>query len=200
LHPYVQALTLSDIESCVKLEEAAFPPTERCSREKFEYRLTKAGNICLGLFSSSTLTTIDDPPITFETSRPADSFHPARTSVLIGHVIATKTCNDTIHDEDMAIDLDWQRRSTSNVPSSHHPELGRTVAIHSLSILPQYQRGRLGEMLLGAYCQRIESSGLADRIALLTYDRLVDFYVRQGFHNCGPSKATFGGQAWNDLV
>ena len=34
LHPYTQTLTLSDVESCVILEEAAFPPQERATREK----------------------------------------------------------------------------------------------------------------------------------------------------------------------
>ena len=34
LHPYIQTLTITDVESCVKLEEAAFPPNERCTREK----------------------------------------------------------------------------------------------------------------------------------------------------------------------
>lgn len=34
LHPYVTNLSLSDVESCVRLEEAAFPENERCSREK----------------------------------------------------------------------------------------------------------------------------------------------------------------------
>lgn len=34
VHPYTQTLTLSDVESCVILEEAAFPPQERATREK----------------------------------------------------------------------------------------------------------------------------------------------------------------------
>lgn len=34
LHPYVQTLSLADLESCVALENAAFPEEERCSREK----------------------------------------------------------------------------------------------------------------------------------------------------------------------
>lgn len=34
LHPYTQTLTLNDVESCVILEEAAFPPQERATREK----------------------------------------------------------------------------------------------------------------------------------------------------------------------
>ena len=34
LHPYVQTLSLSDLGSCVALEDATFPEHERCSREK----------------------------------------------------------------------------------------------------------------------------------------------------------------------
>ena len=34
LHPYVQTLTVADLESCVALENSAFPPEERCSAEK----------------------------------------------------------------------------------------------------------------------------------------------------------------------
>lgn len=34
LHPYVQTLSLADVESCVALEKATFPEHERCSREK----------------------------------------------------------------------------------------------------------------------------------------------------------------------
>ena len=34
LHPYVQTLTIADLESCITLENMAFPPEERCSPEK----------------------------------------------------------------------------------------------------------------------------------------------------------------------
>lgn len=34
LHPYVQTLSLSHLDSCVALENAVFPEEERCSREK----------------------------------------------------------------------------------------------------------------------------------------------------------------------
>ena len=34
LHPFVQTLSLSNLESCLALEEAIFPPQERCSRER----------------------------------------------------------------------------------------------------------------------------------------------------------------------
>lgn len=36
LHPYVQTLSLSNLESCVALENAVFPDQERCSREKVD--------------------------------------------------------------------------------------------------------------------------------------------------------------------
>nr|POE54444.1 hypothetical protein CFP56_41382 [Quercus suber] len=41
LHPYVQVLTESDVESCTQLEQEAFPPQERCTQEK---RLTCASD------------------------------------------------------------------------------------------------------------------------------------------------------------
>jgi hypothetical protein len=34
IKPYVQALTISDVDSAVKLEDATFPPEERATREK----------------------------------------------------------------------------------------------------------------------------------------------------------------------
>ena len=34
MHPYVQTLSISDLESCVALENAVFPAEERCTREK----------------------------------------------------------------------------------------------------------------------------------------------------------------------
>jgi len=50
LHPYTQSLTTSDIESCIKVEEATFPPNERCSREKVSvmllYQTTCASVLC----------------------------------------------------------------------------------------------------------------------------------------------------------
>ena len=34
VHPYTQTLTLRDVDSCVILEDLAFPPNERASRAK----------------------------------------------------------------------------------------------------------------------------------------------------------------------
>jgi len=48
LHPYVQILSISDLEAAEALENAAFPPNERCSKEK----------VCLkqNIYSSLVLT------------------------------------------------------------------------------------------------------------------------------------------------
>ena len=34
LHPYTQTLTIADLQSCLRIEETAFPPQERATKEK----------------------------------------------------------------------------------------------------------------------------------------------------------------------
>jgi len=34
LHPYTQTLNVSDVDACLELEKATFPPHEQCTREK----------------------------------------------------------------------------------------------------------------------------------------------------------------------
>ena len=38
LHPYVQTLSRSNVDSCLALENSTFPETERCSKEKVGLR------------------------------------------------------------------------------------------------------------------------------------------------------------------
>lgn len=42
LHPYTQTLTVTDVDSCVRLEDATFPPQERCTREKVRFHVRPA--------------------------------------------------------------------------------------------------------------------------------------------------------------
>ena len=37
LHPFTQVLSSSNVDACVKLEAEAFPPDQRCSKEKVSY-------------------------------------------------------------------------------------------------------------------------------------------------------------------
>ena len=212
--PYVQSLTMLDMESCTKLEEATFPPQERCSREKFIYRLTRCGELSLGLFTSAEVdpaqshssspeqnSSSPDPSkaITAATAVPPYSGTPARRSVLLGHVIATKTTNATVKDEDMMLPENWQRSSTVSADVGHQ-EAGRTICIHSLAVLPEFQGKGFGRMLLRAYIQRMESAQIADRIAIIAHKGLIRYYEDAGFRSLGESKVQFGGGGWVAMV
>lgn len=88
---------------------------------------------------------------------------------------------------------------SGSVPG-HHP-LGRTLVIHSVCVLPPYQRLGLGKTLLKSYLQRMETAGVADRAALLALPEMVGWYEGGfGFQDEGDSVAKFGGGGWRDLV
>lgn len=55
-------------------------------------------------------------------------------------------------------------------------------------------------MLMKSYEQRMETSGIADRIALLAHDHLLGMYEGMGYENRGESDVKFGGGWWNNLV
>ena len=99
----------------------------------------------------------------------------------------------------MAFPENWQGQSTVQTGLGHQ-EQGRTVALHSLAIVPEYQKMGLGQMLLKGYIQRTQASGIADRIALLAYERLAPFYQKNGFENKGKSDVQFGGETWINMV
>ncbi|KAL8676162.1 MAG: hypothetical protein Q9224_000861 [Gallowayella concinna] len=199
LHPYVQTLSLSDLESCVALENATFPEAERCSKEKFTYRLTTCPELSLGLFS----TTVPEGPnaslATYSYARPPDSAAPMKKSTLVAQVIATKCVSTTVTDESMDYPPDWRSRPSLSERQGHH-EQGRTIAIHSLAALPEFKGLGLGKIVMKSYMQRIESSGIADRVALLAHDHLVEYYETLGFRNTGKSETKFGGGNWYDML
>ncbi|MCJ1286699.1 hypothetical protein MMC26_006045 [Xylographa opegraphella] len=211
LHPYVQLLSLSDLEACVALEAATFPEHERASREKFIYRLTTCPTLSLGLFSSTTTLPTPATQAAFDAARPPDSSTPSHRAVLLGHVIGTLTDAPAVTDASMEIPQSLPSHPdhlpTAPPPDTHdtevsgHRPLGRTIAIHSVCILPTHQNLGLGKTLLKAYMQRMESSGIADRIALLAHPELVGWYMGKfGFEDRGESKAMFGGGGWRELV
>lgn len=105
------------------------------------------------------------------------------------------TTNPTVTDNDMAIPT-----SENPDPNLGHKPEGRTVCIHSLAVLPEYQGRSLGSTLMKAYLQRLKTQSVADRAALIAHDHLIPYYERFGFRNRGPSKAQFGGGGWYDMV
>lgn len=153
---------------------------------KYIYRLSTCPELCLGLFSTTQPDTPASSLPTYASARPPNSAFPSRKGVLIAHVIATKRESPVVTDNAMNV--------------GGHQEHGRTIAIHSLAVLPQYQRRNLGKTLLKAYTQRMESAGIADRIALLAHPHLSKFYEEQGFSNKGESKCKSHGGGWHDLV
>jgi predicted N-acetyltransferase YhbS len=145
----------------------------------------------MGIFSSQEETNA----ATAEASAPVYSGTPQRKAVLLGHILATKTDSSTVTDNDMAVPAPGELD-----PKLGHKEHGRTICIHSLAVLPEYQHRGLGKTLVKAYLQRMEGQGVADRVALIAHDHLTPFYEQFGFVNKGKSAAQFGGGGWYDMV
>ncbi|KAI9726608.1 MAG: hypothetical protein M1828_000975 [Chrysothrix sp. TS-e1954] len=199
LHPYSQILGINDIDSCVRLETTCFPPHQACSRDKFEYRLARCSELCLGMFSSATPESpqLVKDATTVETGKTVDSASPGRKGVLLAHLIATKTVNEMISDDDMLLPASEQSATEA---TRGHQEHGRTLAVHSLAVLPAFQQKGLGSTLMKAYVQRMVESDVADRISLLTYERLKPYYLKLGFEDRGRSDASYGGGEWWNMV
>lgn len=51
-----------------------------------------------------------------------------------------------------------------------------------------------------SYQQRMETCGIADRIALLTHRPLEAMYKSMGYGERGESDVKFGGAGWTDMV
>ncbi|KAL3418256.1 acetyltransferase [Phlyctema vagabunda] len=199
LHPYVRPLTINDLDSVVALENAAFPdPRERASKEKLAYRLSRCGELCLGLFCTM-LPDVESKAETLATGRPVESGRRnGAVSVLLAHVIAAKTSSLLVTDDSMDFPKDWATNTAASTVG--HQEAGRTICLHSVGVLPSYQGRGLGRVILLSYMQQMNGAGIADRLALIAHDHLTGYYEKYGFTNRGPSKAQFGGGGWNDLV
>lgn len=155
--------------------------------------------MALGLFATAKPDSPLSRASTAASARPPDSTKPDNKGVLLAHVVATECDSEVVTDESMDFPSDWRQ----GVPAHDrrgHQEKGRTIALHSLGVLPAYQRIGLGRTILRSYIQRMETAGVADRIALLAHGPLVKYYEKFGFVNKGESAAQFGGGGWNDMV
>ncbi|KAJ9254129.1 hypothetical protein DTO207G8_3706 [Paecilomyces variotii] len=181
LRAFTRPLSVSDVESCVEVE-SVFPPQERCSKEKFVYRLTVCPEICLGLF----------------VEKPENEGKPT----LVGHVIATQV-SDGITDGSMGLPRNWSGEKGVGMVDGQvigNDPNGRKIGVHSLAIRSEYQGKGIGRALMKEYIQFLQDSNeSAESVVLITYDRLVRFYESVGFKNVGRSPCTFGGLVWNAL-
>ena len=137
---------------------------------------------------------------TYPAAHPADSTQPTRKQTLIAMIIAAKTASATVTDASMEFPPDYASHPRAFDDERGHREDGRTICIHTFGVLPAYQKRGLGKVLMKSYQQRMETSGMADRIALLAHGHLVEMYTDMGFENRGKSEVKFGGGGWTDLV
>jgi len=166
---------------------------------KIAYRLAKTSGLSIGLFTTVSPGEARENYITFAPARPVDiAALSDRRCVLVAHILATLTENSTVKDEDMAIPPDWKTAGTKSKVG--HNVLGRTIALHSLSVLPELQGARIGSTILRAYIQMMKDAHNFDRIAILTWERLVPWYESFGFEIAGKSAVKYGGEEWVDMV
>jgi ribosomal protein S18 acetylase RimI-like enzyme len=156
---------------------------------QFQYRLSKCSELSLGIFTSHEGNDIP----TAATASPVYTGAPQRKLVLLGHIVATMTTGLTVTDQDMGVP------SESNSSLGHKPE-GRTVAIHSLAVLPDFQHKGLGTTLMKGFLDRLAKQDVADKAALIAHQEMIPFYEQFGFKNRGKSAAQFGGGGWFDMV
>ncbi|KAI8277230.1 hypothetical protein K4K60_007107 [Colletotrichum sp. SAR11_57] len=204
--PLVQPLTSSSVESCVVLENAAFPnPDYRATREKFEYRLSTCSDICSGIFCSIVPSEAKDKDFALETLPVANPVETGRANgavlALCAHVVSTLGNGPVVTDADMSYPVNWRDQESSKSSGLGHQVMGRTVCLHSFAVAPKLQGCGLGKLMMKSYLQQINNSGVADRVALICQDQyLVSYYKRFGFRHLGESRASFAGGGWNDMV
>lgn len=167
--------------------------------QQFIYRLSACPELSLGLFSTADTSIPVSSAPTYPSARAPDSVSPNRKGVLIAQVIATKCTSHFVTDESMDLPEASQSGPAFADTRGHH-ENGRTVAVHSLAVLPAYQGRGLGKTVMKSYIQRMETSGIADRMSLLAHDGLITFYEGLGFENRGTSEVKFGGGGWTNMV
>lgn len=156
---------------------------------------------------------------TASTAIPVYSGTPERKSILLAAIIATKSTNSTLCSDDAIAPKDWQsfhpnpvtstssEHNTSNLTSSTqdetstegHEEYGRTLCIHTMAVLPAFRRNGLGGLLMRSYVQRMQGSGVADRIALVSRDENIDFFENMGFKKMAKSQVRQDGGSFEEL-
>ncbi|KAI0815761.1 hypothetical protein GGR55DRAFT_630042 [Xylaria sp. FL0064] len=218
--PLIRPLAISDLESCVALENAAFPNLAHCSRDKFVYRLTACPELCMGVFCTVVPSNAKGREIdTLHTAHAVETGRDdAAVSVLLAHIVATRSHDDVVTDEAMRCprgrntnDREDSARSSKDGGDGKkdekdesrkigHQEFGRTVCIHSVAVHPKLQGVGLGKLIVKAYVQQVKNSALASRVALVCQEYLINYFKRFGFSHNGPSKAKLSGDGWNDMV
>lgn len=144
-------------------------PTVCTDPLQVKYRLSKCGELCLGIFSTVVPGSGIEPETLSAGRLVETSRQNGAVSVLLGHVLGTKTTTPVTTDASMSFPADWE--SEHPAPSDlGHQEDGRTIVLHSVAVAPQVQGRGLGRILLLAYMQHMNGAGIADRLVLIAHD------------------------------
>ncbi|KAG6053818.1 hypothetical protein E4U33_000124 [Claviceps sp. LM78 group G4] len=198
LSVHIRCLSIADLESCLVVESATFPPAEAASREKIEYRLVTCPELCYGLFLDSR-STAPSEAADVPQSATASTNASHQNARLIAHVLSTRSLSVVVTDQDMQLPANWRDNPQDGAKVGHQPN-GNTVALHSLAMCPSHQKLGLGKYLMSRYIEKMREMQAVERISILTYENLVSFYQELGFQLLGASASTHGGVAWKDMV
>lgn len=212
----IRPLTIEDLEQCVTLEAKGFSEAERCTKEKFQYRLTTCPELCSGLFIREygyKYNAINLPEVAQRLEKETksenaseedtDGFNdlqyeqlPVKLSVvketLIGHIIATKIYYERITEASMAL-------PSNDDPTAGHIEQSRFIGIHGLVIDPKWHKRNLGTLLMHDYIQKLSNQDLGSKVVIIAHKELIPFYEKIGFLNHGESECKFAGELWYNL-
>lgn len=202
----IRPLTIEDLDQCLALETRGFPEEERCTKEKFQYRLTVCPELCSGLFIrdyDAKYSAINLPEVAArqqkdktDDAEEEDEEIPIKSSVnketLIGHIIATKIYSNRITAQSMEL-------PSKEDKTAGHIEYSRFIGIHGLVVDPNWQGKNLGTLLMHDYIQKLSNQDLGDKVVIIAHKELIPFYEKIGFNSHGISECKFADTTWYDL-
>jgi GNAT superfamily N-acetyltransferase len=123
----------------------------------------------LGIFCTATPDS-NIPAETLKTGRLVESGRQnGAIAVLLAHIVATMSLDSVVTDNAMNFPHGWDSERPPAVTTGHQ-EGGRTICVHSLGVLPEFQGRGLGRILMTAYIQQMSGAGIADRIAIIAHE------------------------------
>lgn len=224
----IRPLTIEDIDQCIALEAKGFSEAERCTPEKFKYRLTTCPELCSGLFIreySYKYNAVNLPEVAdkLEKERYENSQKKSETDSNDGNDLAeVEDEDDDVSYEKLPVKLSVVSETlighiistkihsnkitdasmelpSAQDPTAGHIEQSRYIGVHGLVIDPKWQGKNLGTLLMHDYIQKLSNQDVGNKVVIIAHKELVPFYEKIGFVNHGESECKFAGETWFDL-
>lgn len=222
----IRPLTIEDIDQCVALENKGFPEDERCSPEKFQYRLTVCPELCSGLFvreygykyNAVNLPEVaeqlenekknegadddasdkaeDNDLSAAKGTEPDYEEVPVKLSVVKETLIGHIIATKTYTDR---ITEQSMALPSEDDVTCGHVEQSRHIGVHSVVVDSKWRGKNLGTLLMHDYIQKLSNQDLGSKVVIIAKEDLVSFYEKIGFVNLGQSECQHGGATWYDL-